>query len=72
MGELRRLLRQKVDPQLAELLVFNILKRDGLEAVWTAGRMERGADIVATFIAAMGSRPGWLELIADRDFDLGN
>src|ERR1700691_158064 len=48
IAELRRICPLQNDHQLAELLVLNILRHDGLEAVWTAGPMERGADVVAT------------------------
>lgn len=45
---LKRILRDGMSHRRAERLIFNLLKRDGLEVMWTAGPAEKGADHVGT------------------------
>ena len=45
---LKRILKDGMSHRRAEQLIFNLLKRDGLEVTWTAGPAEKGADHVGT------------------------
>lgn len=45
-SELKDHLRKKLTPGFAERLVFDMLRRDGLDAVYNAGPHEQGADVL--------------------------
>lgn len=48
IGPLQASLKNAIDKRQAERLTLELLRRDGLDVVWTAGPMEQGADVIGT------------------------